>query len=486
MKLPAHGLDASALFERLDALQEQDLSWRTGRTYAYVYDAGKEVEDVGRRAFGDYMFQNALDPTAFPSLLKLENDLVGIALEHLGGGETSAGTFTSGGTESIMLAVKAARDFARATRPQVTEPEMILPTTGHAAFHKAAAYLGLKVVLTDVDSETFAADAEAVRAAITPNTILIVGSAPSYAHGVIDPIAAMGAIALEHQIPFHVDACVGGWLLPYFKRLGAPVPAFDLSVPGVTSLSVDLHKYGFAPKGASLVLYRDAQLRRFQYFTCTEWTGYSVINPTVQSSRSGGPLAAAWAVLHRLGDEGFLELARQVLEGTRQLIAGVEATPGLRVLGRPDFCMVAVTSEELGVYHLVDAMAAKGWYVQPQPPFRNSPASVHLSLSPKNAGLVAPLLDDLRLAVDEVRQIPFGQLAQAIQAQLADLDPADVAARFPELLGMAGIQGDALPEKMAGVNEMLGALPRPLAKELLTEFVGSLFSPTRELAEVGA
>jgi glutamate/tyrosine decarboxylase-like PLP-dependent enzyme len=417
------------------------------------------VEDVGREAYGRFLFQNALDPTAFPSALVLENALVGIVAEHLGGGEQAVGTFTSGGTESIMLACKAARDHARATRPEVTRPAMVLPTTAHAAFHKSAHYLGFDVILVDVDPVTFRADVEAIRAAITPETVLLVGSAPSYAHGVIDPIEDLGKLALERGLLLHVDACVGGWLLPYFRRLGEDVPPFDLSVPGVTSLSVDLHKYGFAPKGASLVLYGDPTLRQHQYFACTEWTGYAVINAAVQSSKSTGPIAAAWAVLHRLGDEGFLDLARQTLAGTRALVAGIQAIPGLRVLGNPDFCMVAAAADDVSAFHVVDEMQARGFYVQPQPDH------------------VEPLLEALRASVEAARELPAGQLAAAVEGVLAGLSPAEAQAKLLELLPLAGIEGTSLPDRMAPVNEVLDALPPPLRAALLTGFVAELFTP---------
>jgi glutamate/tyrosine decarboxylase-like PLP-dependent enzyme len=356
---------------------------------------------------------------------------------------------------------------------------MILPTTAHAAFHKAAHYLGFEVVLVDVDPTTFRADVEATRAAITPNTVLLVGSAPSYAHGVIDPIEGLGALAKERGLLLHVDACVGGWLLPFFRRLGESVPAFDLSVPGVTSLSVDLHKYGFAPKGASLVLYNDPTLRQHQYFACTEWTGYAVINAAVQSSKSAGPLAAAWAVLHHLGDEGFLKLSRQIVDGTQALVAGIEATPGLRVLGQPDMCMVAAAAEgdDLSVFHVVDEMLARGFYVQPQPSFRGSPASVHISINPKNSDSVAPLLEALRESVEAARKLPSGQLAGMVQGVLAGLGPAEAQAKLAELLPLAGINGAELPDRMAPVNEVLDALSPPLRAAVLKGFVAELFTP---------
>lgn len=475
MKLPAHGLDRDEVRRRLDDVYSLDLAWRTGRTYAYVYDAGGEIEDIGREAYARFLFQNALDPTAFPSALHMENDLVAILAEHLRGDEGTVGTFTSGGTESIMLALKAARDHARATKPGIAVPEVVMPTTAHAAFHKAAAYLGLKIVLTDVDPTTFKADVEATARAIGPNTILLVGSAPSYPHGVIDPIPGLGALAQERGLLLHVDGCVGGWLLPYYRRLGAEVTDFDFAVPGVTSISVDLHKYAFAPKGASLVLYRDAGLRRHGYFTCTEWAGYAVVNPAVQSSKSAGPVAASWAVLHAVGDEGFLELARQTLDGTRRFVAGVRATPGLTVLGEPEFCLVAVATREAGIFHVVDELSERGWFVQPQPGYEALPPSLHLCLGPKNSQHVDALLVDLRASFEAAKLLPTGEIARAVQAGGLDL---------PQILALAGLGAGPLPKRMAPVHELLEALPPAMRKELLTDFVGGMFMPARDLAAV--
>jgi sphinganine-1-phosphate aldolase len=353
---------------------------------------------------------------------------------------------------------------------------VFLPTTAHAAFHKAAAYLGLKVVLTDVDPKTFKADVAATARAIGPNTILLVGSAPSYPHGVIDPIPGLGALAQERGLLLHVDACVGGWLLPYYRRLGVEVTDFDFAVPGVTSISVDLHKYAFAPKGASLVLYRDAGLRRHGYFTCTEWAGYAVVNPAVQSSKSAGPVAASWAVLHAVGDDGFLDLARQTLVGTRRFVAGVRATPGLTVLGEPEFCLVAVAtaSAEVGIFHVVDELSERGWYVQAQPGYQGLPPSLHLCLGPKNSQNVDALLADLRMSFEAAKLLPTGQIARALQGGL----------ELSQILATAGLGGGPLPKRMAIVHELLDALPPAMRKELLTEFVGGLFTPARDMVAV--
>ena len=482
MTLPPCGLEPARIEASLDAFGAGDLPWRDGRTYAYVYDAGRDVERVGTEAFARHLFTNALDPTAFPSALALENELLAFACGHLGGGPEAAGTFTSGGTESILCAVKAARDQARATRPEVTSPELVLPTTAHPAFHKAAHYLGLRVVPVDVDPASFRADPAAVARAIGPRTILLVGSAPSYPHGVIDPIAELGELAARHGLWLHVDACVGGFLLPWWRRLGAEVPAFDLSLPGVSSISMDFHKYAFAPKGASVVVYRDAALRRFQYFGCAEWPGYALVNPGVLSSKSAGPLAATWAVLQRLGDAGYLELARRARAGTRRLVEGIAAIPGLRLLGRPDFCLVAFAADPAhsaapGVFHVADGLKARGWFVQPQLAHRGCPDSVHLSLGPENAERVDELLRDLRLATEEARHEPSGELAALVSARLAGRAGLPGREELEELLALAGLSGGGLPARMAPVLEVLSALPRPLVAELLVDYLAGLFAP---------
>jgi sphinganine-1-phosphate aldolase len=297
MKIPAQGLSQEAVMAALETYGEKDLPWREGGTFAYVYEGGRDVEAVVKQAYTRYLTENALDPTVYPSLLRFENEIVSMAINHLRGDEQCVGNFTSGGTESCMLAVKAARDYARSERG-IAEPEIIMPVTAHACFQKAAHYFDMKMHLVPVDPETWKVRPEDMAAAINENTILLVGSACQYAHGVIDPIVALGALALEHDLLLHVDGCIGGFVLPYFRRLGADIPDFDLSVPGVTSMSMDFHKYGYAAKGASVVLYRSKELRRHQIFTAATWTGYSVINPTMLSTKSGGPMAACWAVLN--------------------------------------------------------------------------------------------------------------------------------------------------------------------------------------------
>jgi sphinganine-1-phosphate aldolase len=475
MTLPPRIADEAALFDRLEAFRARDLKWRDGRTWALVYPMAEEIERVGKRAYMSFLGENGLDPTVFPSVMRMENEVVAIALGHLRAPDGAVGNFTTGGTESCMMAVKAARDRAR-TLKGITAPELVLPVTAHAAFHKACAYFGVEKILVPVVPGTFEADVAAMEAAITPNTIQLVGSAVSYAHGVLDPIEELGRLALKHDLLLHVDGCIGAFLLPLFRELGADVPPFDFSVPGVTSMSMDLHKYGFCPKPSSVVLYRDKELRKHQIFSCADWTGYTVVNPTFLSSRSGGPVAGSWAVLHHIGREGYLEFARGMLDGTRRILAGIEAIDGLRVLGGPRTNLVAFTADERPIFRIADAMKDRGWYVQPQLGFHGSPPNIHLSVNPACLKWTDDLLRDL--AECTAAAAPSEAAGPDLGAMLAGVDPKAIDdATFASILSMAGIVGAELPEHMADINELLNSLPPSFTEEMLRGFLNQLYTP---------
>ncbi|MER5862972.1 aminotransferase class V-fold PLP-dependent enzyme [Kitasatospora sp. NPDC002040] len=469
---------APEVLAELRALRGADAPTRGGRTFAYVYDAALAgLDELAAAAYTEYATVNGLDMTVFPSVARLENDVVGAAAALLGAPGVQ-GSFTSGGTESILLAVKTARDHARAVRG-VTRPQLLLPSTAHAAFHKAAGYLGLETVVVPVDPETCRADADAVAAAITDRTVLTVASAPSYPHGVVDPVAAIAAAAAERGVLCHVDACIGGWLLPYLRRAGRPVPAFDLTVPGVTSLSVDLHKYGYADKGASVVLYRDAELRRYQYFAHAGWPGYPVINPTVQGTKSAGLLAQAWAVLRHVGEDGYTALAAGVADASDRLLAGLRGIEGVRVLGDPAAGLVSFTLREGTslLLHLADELRERGWYLQPQLSHGGLPANLHLTLTPATVGRVDLLLADLAEALAAARALPPVAVDPGVLDLAAALDPESLGPdEVAAVLAFAGLPGPGgLPSRMAPVLVLLDALPEPLQERLLAEFVGSIF-----------
>jgi sphinganine-1-phosphate aldolase len=476
--IPPRGWSRDDVFRSLAAFREHDMPVRGGRVWAYVYDPGPEIEALQKAAFLDYLTENALDPTVFPSLLRFENDVVAMAISHLGGGAEAVGNFTTGGTESVLLAVKTARDHFRAKHPGRGRPQMVLPVTAHACFHKAAQYFDVEPIILPARPD-HRADVVAMRAAITDRTALIVGSAPSYAHGVIDPIEELGQLALEKEVLLHVDGCIGGFILPYFKKLGAPVPRFDLSVPGVTSISMDFHKYGFCPKGASVVLYKDKALRQHQIFACSSWSGYTIVNPTMLSTKSGGPIAACWATLHAIGEDGYLARAKAMLEATQRLAAGIQQIPGLYLMAQPDSCLIAFTSDELSPFHIVDEMRARDWYVQPQLGLNGTKENVHLSITPASLGHVEPFLADLRASTEAARRASFGPLVSELDGAIAHLDADRLGdAELAGLLAMAGVQGANLPERTSDINAVMNKLPRRLAERLLKGYMNDLYTPT--------
>jgi sphinganine-1-phosphate aldolase len=480
VNLPTAGLPGDQILDELRVMRAGDLPTHGGRTLAYVYDSGLAgLDELAAGAHALASSANGLDPTAFPSLLRMENEIVAAATTLLGGGPDTVGSVTSGGTESCMLAVHA----ARIARPDVADPKIVLASTAHAAFHKAAHYFDIEAVTVPVLPNTFVADPDAMAAAIDDRTVLVVASAPSYAHGVIDPVPAIAAAARDRGVRCHVDACIGGWVLPYFRALGAPVPDFDLSVPGVTSLSVDLHKYAYCPKGTSVLLHANGELRRAQFFASAAWPGYTMLNSTLQSTRSGGPLAAAWAVLHHIGDAGYRELASRTLSSVRALRAGIDAIDGLTVLGEPQATLLSVAAEtavaDFDVFTVADEMTERSWYLQPQFGFEHSPANLHLTVTAANHGSEPTLLGDLAAAVAAARCSGPVTLAPELVTAIRTLDPSALTpAQFAALLAMAGLENVGVPKRMAEINAMLAAAPPPLRERLLVEFLGVLYSPT--------
>ncbi|MDZ5444710.1 aminotransferase class V-fold PLP-dependent enzyme [Micromonospora sp. 4G57] len=483
--LPVEGVPTERVLDEIRGLRGLDRPTHGGRLFAYVYDPGVPgLDELAHAAYAGSAHVNGLDPTAFPSLLAMENALVGAAARLLGGGPgTSApdavGSVTSGGTESLILAVKAARD----ARPEIAEPRIVVPVSGHAAFAKAAHYLRVALDPVAVDPATLRPTVADVAAAIRPETVLVACSAPSYAHGVVDPVAEIAAVAAAAGVRCHVDACFGGWTLPWLRRLGAPVPPFDFAVDGVTSISVDLHKYAYAPKGVSVLLHRDPGLRASQYFAYADWPGYTMVNPVIASTRSGGPIAAAYATLRHLGEDGYLRLAALTRDAVAGLADAVRGVDGLRLMAEPESSVVCFTSTDPGLdlFVLVDELTARGWHTQPQLTYAGLPASVHLTVTAAVAPRVAEFGPDLADAVAAARPAGPVQLPPELLALAGSLTPE---ALTPELIaGLAaglGLGGGAgpLPDRMAMVNTLLNVAPVRLRERLLVEFVGLLQRPT--------
>jgi len=414
MQLPKSGTSRSEVLSALDRARENDAKWRQGRTFSLVYWAGDDVLELLQAAFFKYFSENALNPLAFPSLRRFETEVVGMAGSMLGH-EDAAGSMTSGGTESILMAVKTARDWARAEK-NITEPEMIVPESVHPAFEKAGHYFNVRVLHAPVDASG-RVDVDAMKKMITDKTIMLVGSAPSYPHGVVDPIADIGALAQENGILCHVDACVGGFMLPFARKLGRDIPPFDFAVPGVTSMSADIHKYGWAAKGASVILYRTRELRRHQFVVYTDWSGGLYGSPSFPGTRPGGPIAAAWAVMNYLGEEGYMRLAKKTLDASDAILAAIREMPELRVMGNPAMSVFAFASDVVDIYALGDAMQDKGWHLDRQ----QRPPTLHMMITPAHEKLVGEIISDLRSCVSTVKRGAAPEGTAAMYGMLGSL-----------------------------------------------------------------
>jgi glutamate/tyrosine decarboxylase-like PLP-dependent enzyme len=395
MKLPAHGSSREQVMARMRERKQADADWRGGRTWSLIYPAGEDVDEMLRDANELYLYENALNPFRFPSLRQMEDDVVAMTAGLLSAPDGSGGAMTSGGTESILMAVKSARDRARAERG-VERPELLAPYTAHPAFGKAAKYLGLELVQIPLDDD-YRADVSAAESMISDQTALVVGSAPNYPFGVVDPIPELSSLAHERGISFHTDACLGGFLLPFLERLGVPVPPFDFRVPGVTTISADVHKYGYCTKGASVITHRDGgHLHKYQLFVYDSWPGGLYGSFAMAGARAAAPIAAAWGVMNFLGEEGYKRLATEVRDTTRKLRDGIDAIPGLQVWGNPVMSVFSFGSGEFDIAAVGDKMDEKGWHLDRQ----NDPDALHLMVSPAHAKIADAFLADLREAVE--------------------------------------------------------------------------------------
>lgn len=433
--LPKSGTPREAVMQQLRSLHTEDAKWKDGKTFSLVYFAGDEVSQLLKDAYSEFIAENGLSPIAFPSLRQMECEVVSMAASLLSGDDDVQGTMTSGGTESIMMAIKSAREFGRKVKG-IKRPHVIVPASAHPAFDKAVHYFDVDYDHAPLMAD-FRVDVAAMEKLIRPETVLLVGSAPAYPQGVIDDITAIAALAKKKDLLCHVDACLGGFFLPFARKLGRQLAPFDFAVEGVTSMSADLHKYGYAAKGASVVLYRNGALRRHQFFTYAGWNGGLYASPSFCGTRPGGAIAAAWAVMHHLGEEGYLTRAKSILESTNQMQDAIRAM-GLKVLGDPVGGVFAFNSDTVNVYELGDAMDARGWKLDRQ----MNPPALHVMVTPAHAG---PVLEKF----------------------LADLKDA-----HSKLAA-----GEPAPDGSAAMYGMVGTIPdRAQVDEFLNEFLDGLFN----------
>lgn len=475
LSLPARGSSRKEVLEAMRSARDRDVHWQQGRVFGLVYHVNEEIDALLKEAYTMFFSENGLNPTAFPSIKKFESEVLAMTASLLGGDDQVCGNMTSGGTESLLMAVKTARDWARHHHPAITRPEIVLPVTAHPAFEKAAEYFDVRLVQVPVRSD-FRADVDAMRAAITSNTILLVGSAPSYPHGVIDPIRELAALAQERGLLFHTDACVGGFFLPFARQLGCPIPGFDFSVPGVTSISADLHKFAYAAKPASVILYRNPQLRRFQMFVSIDWPGGIYPSPTMTGSRPAGPVAAAWALMNHLGQAGYLELTRTVLETTRLMQAGIRDIPGLKVLSDPEMSVFAIASDSLDVYEVADELELRGWHLDRQ----HYPRCLHMTVNHVHSQIASEFLADLAAAAAIVRQPSLRKTTNKflifLVNLLARLLPKKwMTALMEKASSLLGGSGSGLPSRTAPMYGLIGSLPnRGDVRELVLDLLDTM------------
>ena len=469
------------VLERLAALRATDAPTHGGRVLSYVYDSGlAELDELATAAMRAVQPLNGLDPTTFGSVAVLERETVTFVRDLLHGDADVVGSATSGGTESCLLAVKTARAVWVAGGGDGT-PRLLAPTTVHAAFHKAAEYFGLELDLVPVTSSG-AVSADAMAARLGPDVALAVVSAPSYPHGALDPVAEVAAACAASGVALHVDACIGGLVLPFRDGL----PEWDFRAPGVTSISADLHKFGYAPKGASVLLQRGRDRQRAQYFSTARWPGYPVVNATLLGSKSVGPLAAAWAIIGRLGVDGFGELAASCLRSTDVLRGAIGGIVGLRVVGDPVGPLFSVAtddsvpeSERVDPHHWADAARALGWVLQPQPGFDQAdgtrlPHTTHLTVTPVTERVLPELVPALSRAADDVRGQTRPDVSPLLSGFPALDGPLDSDTAAAILAGFGIGSGGALPDRMAPLMALIEALPAPIAERLLVELLARL------------
>lgn len=459
-QLPAQGIQADQLRKQWVALKVKDLDYKHGRAFSYVYETGTELTSLLKEAYTAFFSENALNPMAFPGLRQMETDVVQMGLSLFQAPDSGVGHLTSGGTESILMAVKASKAYMMDRTPSISRPNMVIPKSAHPAFHKAAHYFDIEVIVTDIGPD-FGADVTAIQSAINDQTVLVVASAPSYPQGVVDPITEIAALAQTHVICCHVDACVGGFILPFVE--GNAIP-FDFSIPGVTSMSADIHKYGFASKGASLVLYRHAELRKKQFYIYTDWPGGIYASPSVAGTRAGGPIAVAWTVMNALGMEGYGKLIGQCMDTAAYFINRFNHYEDIYVVGQPDLCVFSIGSDQLNIYEVGDEMHLMGWMLDRQ----QDPESLHLSISPIHQQYKEAFFNDFEKALTKVRKGGLRSLANAAQVQtVKGLKKVLPNKLFSKIRDKAADSFDPEDKRSAALYGMMGDLKKDGDLDLL-------------------
>lgn len=394
--IPQKGIPGSQLLSTIDQYKKEDINWKEGRAWSLVYYLNEEHLSLLQQAHERFFSESTLNPIAFKSIKKMEQEVVEMTAGLLTGGPEAVGTMTSGGTESLFLMLFTYRERARKEQPHISYPEIVMPVSAHPAIEKAAHILGIKIRKAKIDKDQRAIPAN-IEKQINENTILIVSSAPAYPHGVLDPIERIGAIAKKHNLPLHIDACIGGFMLPWLRQLGYPVPRWNFEVPGVTSISADAHKFAFGSKGASVLVYRNMDYLKYQFYVSTEWPGGVYGSTTLLGTRSGGPVATAWTAMQALGEEGYLKMAKELMEGAEKIRKTLRQIPEIEIVGKGVMNIVAFTTKnnKPDIFVIGEQLEDKGWLVDRQ----QKPSCIHLTVMPQNVPVIDQYLQDLKLAI---------------------------------------------------------------------------------------
>lgn len=476
IKMPQIGISKQEIMSQLKSFQERDLDWKSGKFFGYVFYPGDEVYDVIQTAYTTYMSANGLNPAVFPGLRKMETDIISICANLFHGSNDSTGVMTSGGTESIMMALLSAREYAKNILKIEGIPEVILPISVHPAFHKACHFFGLKSVDISLD-ENYKPIIADMEKAITKNTVLLVGSAPQYPQGVIDPIPQIATLALKHNLLCHVDACVGGFMLPFLEKNGFPISSWDFRNEGVTSISADIHKYGYAAKGASVIMYKNSIIRKQQFYIKTDWTGGIYGSPSFAGTRPGGAIAAAWAVLNFLGEEGFMKMSKATLAETQLMIDGIKTIPELKIFGQPDATLFSFGAVKLDIHTIADELAELGWVINRQ----TEPPGLHVFVTQHHIGKGHLLLEDLKTAVTKAKKFSFSNLKKDLQVgAVKSMNKILSKEMFDKVTKMASKSGGVENKRKAAMYGMMGELKGTgTLEEMVLDFVDDLNSPEK-------
>lgn len=474
--IPATGLNKEEIRQQWEEYSKNDMNWKEGKFFGYVYYPGDEYYTTIKEAYAKFSATNALNPAVFPSLKNMEIEVVQMAATLLHGDEQVTGTMTSGGTESIYMAVRAAKEWAKKNK-QTKNPLMLLAETAHPAFCKAADAIEFNYKLIKVDSD-FRLDIEDLKKQLSSDVVFIVGSAPSYPQGAIDPIEKLALIAKQHKCLLHVDACVGGFILPFLKMEGYDLPKFDFEIDGVTSMSADVHKYGYAAKGASVVLYKNSELRKGQFYVKTDWSGGIYGSPSFMGTRGGGPIAAAWTALHLIGEEGYRRMAREVMEETHFIKQKIkEEIPELKILGNPQATLFAFSSDTVDIYEVADELAELGWTINRQ----QLPASLHVLLNYIHVGKGELFINDLKTSVQKAKRFTLSHLKNNLQVSaVKQLKKMLNEQQFKSLTQRFAGNENPESKRSAAMYGMMSELSGSGSlKDMVSDFLDKLYKPDK-------